>query len=311
MQRDARLRLESVSKLWTATVILKLVGKGRMRLDDTIARWLPGLVPNGNRITVSELLSMTSGMIDGNDLLDTPAYYGARISDSAVRAQFLEVARNPAYSFPARLWVQFAAALPPLASPGSRYFHYSSIGYVIAGMIAERASGVSLATLYRREIIDPLHLTTAAYDPNPNITGPYAHGYIVPDTGPLTDSTTWTQGLGADGGIVSDAADEARFLQALMRGELLKPPQLTALKKDYSAGYGLGVTLQEDGCTPPTIAYGHNGGGSGYLGDVQVSADGRRVAVVLTNGLTNSASDSFRGIHTVSAAMQRLYCSAP
>jgi len=240
MQPDARLRLESVSKLWTATVILKLVGEGRMRLDDTVARWLPGLLPNGNQITVSELLSMTSGLIDTNDLLDAPGDYAAEIKDPALRAKLLAVARDPAYAFPARLWVQFAAALPPVTPPNGPYrpYHYSNIGYIVAGMIAERASGQSLSTLYRRYIIDPLHLTTAAYDPNPNITGPHAHGYLVPDNGPLTDTTTWTQGLGANGGIVSDAADEAHFLQALMRGEILKPAQLTSLKKDYSMATG-------------------------------------------------------------------------
>jgi D-alanyl-D-alanine carboxypeptidase len=171
MRPDARVRLESVSKLWTATVILKLVGEGRMRLDDTVARWLPGLLPNGNQITVNELLSMTSGMIDTNDLLEAPMYYGAQIKDRALRAKLGTIARGPAYSFPAWLWVRFAAALPPFAPADSSY-HYSNIGYIVAGMIAERVSGWSLATLYRRDIIDPLHLTTAAYDPNPTSRDP-------------------------------------------------------------------------------------------------------------------------------------------
>jgi D-alanyl-D-alanine carboxypeptidase len=316
MQPDARLRLESISKLWTATVILKLVGKGRMRLDDTVARWLPGLLPNGNQITVSELLSMTSGMIDTNDLLDAPQDYAAEIKDPALRAKLLAVARDPAYAFPARLWVQFAAALPPVTPPSGPYrpYHYSNIGYIVAGMIAERVSGVSLSTLYRRDIIDPLHLTTAAYDPNPNITGPHAHGYLIPDNGPLTDTTTWTQGLGANGGIVSDAADEAHFLQALIRGEILKPAQLTALKKDYSMGYGLGVTIQSNGCSnAPGIAYGHNGGGLASQNSVQISPDGNRVAVLLTNGHTidDTGSATLRGTTTVFNTLQRIYCSAP
>lgn len=310
---DARLRLGSVSKLWTATVILKLVGEGRMRLDDTVARWLPGLLPNGNQITVSELLSHTSGMIDTNDFNSDPTHYIAEIKDPALRAKFRTIAQNPGYPFPARLWVDLAAALPPFAPPNSP-FHYSNIGYIVAGMIAERVSGLSLAALYRRDIIGPLHLTTAAYDPNPNITGPHAHGYLVPDTGKLTDSTTWTQGLGAQGGIVSDAADEAHFLQALMRGKILKPAQLAALKKDYGGSYGLGVAIQADGCSnPPGTAYGHNGGGLGSQNSVQVSPDGSRVAVLLTNGhtLNNNGNATLRGTNIAFDTVQRLYCSAP
>ena len=67
MKPDARLRLNSVGKLWTATLILKLVGEGRLKLDDTASHWLPGLLPYGNQITVAQLLSMTSGMLDTND----------------------------------------------------------------------------------------------------------------------------------------------------------------------------------------------------------------------------------------------------
>ncbi len=311
MRPDARLRLGSISKLWTATVILKLVGEGRMRLNDTVARWLPGLLPNGNQITVSELLSHTSGMIDTNDFNSAPMSYINQIKDPALRAKLLTIAKEPGHSFPARLWVQLAAALPPRAQPGSAY-HYSSIGYIVAGMIAERVSGMNLSTLYRRDIIVPLHLTTAAYDPGPNITGQHAHGYLVPDHGPLTDTTSWTQGLGADGGIVSDATDEARFLQALMRGKILNPAQLTALKKDYGGSYGLGIAIQGDGCATPGIAYGHNGGNVAYQGSVQVSPDGSRVAVLLTNGhtVTNSGSVTLRGYNTVFNTVQRLYCSA-
>ena len=68
MRPDARMRLESVSKLWTATLILQLAGEGKLRLDDTVEHRLPGLLPYGDRITIRELLNHTSGMIDNNDI---------------------------------------------------------------------------------------------------------------------------------------------------------------------------------------------------------------------------------------------------
>jgi len=88
---------------------------------------------------------MTSGMIDTNDLLDAPADYAAEIKDPALRAKLLGVAKDPAYAFPARLWVQFAAAVPPVTPPNGSYrpYDYSNIGYIVAGMIAERVSGLS------------------------------------------------------------------------------------------------------------------------------------------------------------------------
>ena len=73
MPVDARMRLESVSKIYTATLILQLAQDGKLRVGDTVARWLPGLLPYGNRITIRQLLTMSSGLIDNNDLRNASA----------------------------------------------------------------------------------------------------------------------------------------------------------------------------------------------------------------------------------------------
>ncbi|MBV9415834.1 MAG: beta-lactamase family protein, partial [Solirubrobacterales bacterium] len=217
MAPDARLRLNSVGKTWTATLILKLVGEHKMGLDDSVARWLPGLLPYGEQISVRQLLRMTSGMIDTNDLYARPHHYFAKLKDPALRARAIALFRHPAASpddpNPTQTWIQIAATLGLLYKPDTTW-HYSNIGYMVVGLIAARAGGADLATLFRRQIIDPLHLASARYDPAPDITGPHAHGYIINSDGTLTDATGWTQGLAAEGGIVSDAADEAHFLQA-------------------------------------------------------------------------------------------------
>ena len=219
MKPDARLRLNSVGKTWTATLILRLVGEGRMKLDDTVSQWLPGLLPYGNQITVAQLLSMTSGMIDTNDLYAKPAYYVSRIKDPALLARVVAAFRrarsDPTYP-PTRAWIEAAAGVGLLYQPGSTW-HYSNIGYMVLGLIAARVGDADLATLFRTQIIDPLHLQSARYDPAPNISGPHAHGYSPSTDGKLVDATGWTGGLAANGGIVSDTADEAHFLQALMQ----------------------------------------------------------------------------------------------
>jgi D-alanyl-D-alanine carboxypeptidase len=308
MRPDARVRLESVSKLWTATVIMELVGEGKLRLDDTVERRLPGLLPYGARITIRELLDHTSGMVDTNDITHDPALYLRRVRDPSLRARVLAVGRrleaDPAYEFPSRLWVELAAELPLEAAPGTTY-HYSNIGYMVAGLVAEHAGGADLATLTRKLILEPLHLTSAAYDPAATIAGEHAHGYRVVSSGALTDTTTWTTGLGANGGVVSDAADEATFLQAVMRGRLLAPSLLQALKRPPSfSSYALGIGVDDSGCAG--TAYGHNGGGDGFETNVFVSGDGSRVAVLLLNGRTADG----HGDLVAYEAMRSLYCAA-
>jgi D-alanyl-D-alanine carboxypeptidase len=297
--------------MWTATLVLKLVAEHKLGLDDTVSHWLPGLLPYGNQVTVEQLLNMTSGMVDTNDFYARPAYYLGRIKDPALRSHVLAAGRraqtDPTYP-PTQVWIEAAAGQPLLFTPGTNW-HYSNIGYMVAGLIAAGAGHADLATLFRTEIIDPAHLTSARYDPAPYITGPHADGYSLSPQGKLTDATGWTGGLAANGGIISDATDEAHFLQALMRGEILKPAQLAALRTPYLDGYGLGTEAQQDGCGAFHMAYGHNGGGDGCMSSVQVSPDGSRVAVVLANGYGKSGAAQDHGSETLFNAMQRLYCA--
>lgn len=308
MPTDARMRLESVSKAWTATLVLQLVGEGKMRLNDTVARWLPGLLPYGGLITVRELLNHTAGLTDRNDIEEGPDAYIRQVRDPQFRAELLRMKErgeaNPAMVFSPLLWVRFVAALPLRAQPGTEW-HYSNVGYEIAGLIAERVSGKPLATLYRERIIEPLHLDSVAYDPQGEITGEHPRGYFIRPTGTLVDATAFHGGVGAEGGIVSDARDEARFLTALMQGKLLKRAELGALKTPTAAAgrYGLGLVVDETACG---IAYQHNGGGAAFKASVFVSGDGRRVAVLLLNANTGDA----RVDAAAYEAARRLYCAA-
>ena len=302
-----RLRLASVSKTWTATLMLRLAEEHRLSLDDTVERWLPRLLPYGKRITIRQLLNHTSGLIDSNDIVHSPNRYLARVKDPALKAKLVAIGKrwekDPSYEVSPRVWVEFAAALPLLLDPGAAY-HYSNIGYDVAGLVAVRAGHADLATLFRRQIIQPLNLTTAAYDPHSRITGPHAHGYSVAANGKLKDTTTWTMGIGAGGSMISNAADEARFLVSLMRGKLLHPGALTALKDGAGNGYGLGIVVNQSGCAG--IVYGHNGGLDGYETNVLVSGNGNRVAVLLLNGRTLDDS----GDNTAFDTINRLYCNA-
>lgn len=300
MPADARMRLESVSKIWTGTLVLQLAQEGKLRLDDTVERRLPGMLPYGDEITIRQLLTHRSGIVDNNDVGKAPERYIARVRDPAARAGFARLARrlaaDPSLEFPSTVWIKLAAWQPLLFRPGSD-FHYSNIGFELLGLIAARASGETVPALYRERIFEPLGLEHTAYDPQGPIGGPHAHGYVVAVNGTLTDATAWHGGIGAEGGLVSDASDTAAFLTDLMQGRLLDPPMLAAMKRDAFWRGGEG--------TPCGVAYayGYSGGGPGFKTDVWVSGDGSRVAVLLLNGRAGDYGDSLAG-----AAMRDLYC---
>jgi D-alanyl-D-alanine carboxypeptidase len=287
MTPDARMRLESVSKLWTATVVAKLAEEEKLRLDDTVDHWLPGLFPYGGRITVRELLNHTSGMIDNNDLGRRPRYWLSQIRDPALRAEAVEQATalqdDPTHILPPQLEIRIAAALPLLSEPGTTW-HYSNIGYQTAGLIAEKAGKTSLARLYDRVIIAPLELKSAGYYPNGPIVGPHPVGYSVQHGGVAIPATNHLDGtLAAEGGIVTDARDEARFLVGLVTGKIVSPATLAEIvgTTPASGNYGLGTLIEQ---TCGGTSYDHNGGGESWASTVAVSADGSRVAVILLNG---------------------------
>ena len=309
MEADARVRLESVSKIYTAALILRLVQEGRLRVDDTVSRWLPGLLPYGDRITVRQLLTMQSGLIDNNDFANASETardtYLARVRDERLRARLLALAalieKNPAAEISPLWWVRWAAWQPLLFTPGTSS-HYSNIGYDVLGLIAASAGGDPLPALFRSRIFQPLGLRATSYDPQGPITGPHARGYGIDPEGRVTDTTDWHFGVGAEGGIVSNAGDTARFLTALMRGELLDSRLLNAMKGD---GLWLGGTFS--GCGGR--AFGWSGGGMGYKTEAWVSGDGSRVAVLLLNARRLSDAQPAAD-HAAHSALTRLYCAA-
>jgi CubicO group peptidase (beta-lactamase class C family) len=205
---------------------------------------------------------------------------------------------NPSYVYDDLIEIRWAAELPLYFDPGTNY-HYSNIGYKIAGRIAEKASDESLDTLYHRVIIDPLHLGSAAYDPTGPIGGSHPLGYAMTATKAVEATNLGEGALGAEGGIVSDAKDEATFLRAAVRGELVPTADLLRASSVNST-YALGIGMTATRCSYPT--WSHNGGGPAWASAVAVSEDGKRVAVILLNGRRDGADADY------AAAVLRLLC---
>jgi D-alanyl-D-alanine carboxypeptidase len=284
-----RFRVGSITKTFVAVVVLQLVGEHRLKLDDTVERWLPGLVPDGGRITVRQLLGHTSGLAD---YPDDPAFLRRTLA-------------QPRRHWTPRELVRVALALGPVARPGDR-FAYASTNYVLLGMVVERATGISLERQLRSRIFAPLGLHDTSFAPG-RIQGRYAHGYApsVYDgiVGSLTTArdrgTVSTWWVWAAGSIVSTAPDLSRFLGAVVQGRLLPPRLLKLMRPAPGARYGLGLAAFR---TPCGTAIGHTGALLGTVSAAWSSPDGRRRVVVMSNSFPLSPS--------AEAALRRLLDSS-
>ncbi|MEE6308685.1 serine hydrolase domain-containing protein [Plantactinospora veratri] len=278
--RDGYFRIGSNTKTFAAVIVLQLVGEGRLRLDDTVDRWLPGVVAgNGNdgrRITVRQLLQHTSGLY--NYTRDLP---GLASAEGYARHRF-------DHHEPEEL-VALAMAHPPMFAPGTSW-DYSNTNYILAGMLIERVTGRSWAAELRDRILRPLRLTeTSTPGDRVHLPGPHARGYQQWEPGgPLDDTTLFNTTMAYTAGdLVSTPSDLVRFWQALQQGRLLAPAQLAEMRRtvlaetvqDYLPGarYGLGIMWSPNACG----GYWSHGGDVPGMSTINgVTTDGRRAIVL-------------------------------
>jgi D-alanyl-D-alanine carboxypeptidase len=271
MRATDRFRAGSATKAFVATVVLQLVGEGKLTLGDTVERWLPGVVPNGARITVRQLLNHTSGLFD---YAEDDRVLGHKLS------------RIPTRVWAPRELIAIGTSHAPLFAPGARWA-YSNTNYFLLGLIVEKTTGQPLAAQLRKRIFAPLHLRGTSFDTKPRIAGRYAHGYErvggsgLQDVGRISPSLYW-----AAGAIVSTADDLARFFRELLRGRLLRPDLLRAMRTTVRVTpeqqYGLGLYRNRTPCGG-RVFWGHGGGAPGYSTEALMRQDGRRQFVLLVN----------------------------
>jgi D-alanyl-D-alanine carboxypeptidase len=268
-------RIASLTKTYVATVVLQLVGEGKLRLGDAVERWLPGVVPNGDKITMRMLLNHTSGLYDHE-------------RDPEVLAPYLSGDLGYYWS-PIRL-VKLATSRPPLFAPGATKLSvYSSTNYVVLGLVVSAVTGRSIGAELKRRIFQPLHLAQTTYPTSKTqLPNTYAHGYLMLEPPTLTDLSGFSPSLsGPAGAIVSTVGDVARFYHALLSGRLLKPAQLKAMKTTLPEAKGDLVQRMGYGVirfsTPCGAAWGHSGSFPGYWTHAWSSGDGKRQVVLMVN----------------------------
>ncbi|MEU9343346.1 serine hydrolase domain-containing protein [Streptomyces sp. NPDC048278] len=303
--KNDRFRVGSISDTFVATVLLQMEAEHRLSLDDTVAHHLPGLVTgNGNdgrRITVRQLLNHTSGLFDylsdqeyGETYLQGDGFLEHRY-DTLTPGQRLKVALSH----------------EPLFAPGARH-SFSTTNDVLAALIVEKIAGRPYEDEVRDRIIEPLGLKATSYPGNSvRLPRPSSRGYskLFPSQPDRVDDVTevnGSQGWGSSD-LISSAADLNRFYGALMRGKLLPPRQLKAMKTTVAnpdfpgASYGLDIERFALSCG--TVLWYHDGAVPGWLTLAATTEDGRHQLAFDYN--------ADWGAETVLPLVNAEYCTEP
>ncbi|WP_245745796.1 serine hydrolase domain-containing protein [Nocardia altamirensis] len=273
--RPEHVRVGSITKTFTAAIVLQLVAEHRIDLDRSIDTYLPGLLVgdgvDGRAITVRQLLGHRSGLPQPAESPETNGHQAALAGRTFTPAQEIAlVLRHPA---------QFA--------PGAR-FEYTNTNYLVAGMMIEAVTGHRYADELRERILTPLGLANT-YLPatgetglrDPHLTGYGIVGGAVTDVTRLEPSIPWTSGA-----LVSTGADLNRFYTALVAGRVVPQAQLRDMFDGVDMGngdgmsYGLGVGYAELPCGTKFV--GHLGGVDGFSTVSGATTAGRAVTFSYT-----------------------------
>ncbi|MEV4018599.1 serine hydrolase domain-containing protein [Nonomuraea angiospora] len=275
---NGHVRIGSNTKTFTATVVLQLVGEGRIGLDTPVDDYLPefGL---DRRITVRMLLQHTSGVFNF-----TGDYYPEHVPGIVWSGQ--EWVDNRFKTYRPEELVRLALSKPARFEPGTDW-SYSNTNYVLARLLVEKVTGRSLGEEMRRLILGPLGLSgTVVPDTSPEIPEPHAHAYYRygeagrQETVDVTrQNPSW---ISTGGDMISTTQDLHTFISALMGGRLL-PAELLAemCTPEPKAGYGLGVFVQDTECGGTVIT--HNGGISGHGALMYSTPDGAKTLTAALN----------------------------
>lgn len=320
---DTHFRIASVSKTMTSAVILLLAQEGKLALGDPVSKYVPG-VPNGEDITIANLLKMRSGLYN--------------YTNAPELAEFLD--REPAKAWEPRELLAMAFAQPPNAPPDTAY-EYNNTNYVLLSLIAEKLEGKPLPAVMHDRLFEPLGLrnTLLPERTSNSLPEPYSHGYLygsssvaLTGTPPYTpeeiasakagtlqptDYTGINHSFAAGaGGVISTANDLATWFQALVGGRVLNAEYqriwFDSIQLEDpgnpNRGYGYGITRQSWG---PNTIYLHGGETPGYNTEAYVDPANQTTLVVWAN-LTLSPVDGSDAANAILLkVMDQIYAVSP
>ncbi|MDX2047174.1 MAG: serine hydrolase domain-containing protein [Chitinophagaceae bacterium] len=292
LQKDDIFELASVSKQFTAMIIMMLKERGKLNYDDPVEKYLD--IPYKG-ITIRHLLTHTSGLPDYQDIMDK--YWDkTRVAGNADAIAYLN-----------------KHAPPKIFEPGEKY-EYSNTGYLLLASIAEKAAGKDFIEMCRQWIFHPLKMksTNIRSSEEKKGTTRFAIGhiyvkernkYIRADSFPSSDYTIWLGNRKGPGRVSSAAEDLLKWDNALYTDKLVKQSTLNEaftpmkLNNGSFSNYGFGWTLRPD-AEPGKIVY-HTGDNPGYKTIIVRYIDKKKTLIVLNNNAYENFAALIKQIETL------------
>lgn len=254
-----KFRIGSLTKQFTAASILLLEERGRLRLDDPISKYLEDAPLSWRGITIFELLTHTSGIVSITDLPPVESMIWREGSPSQIMKRFRDK--------------------PLLFSPGTGA-RYSSSGYILLGMIIEKASGESYDAFVRKNIFGPLGMRDTGVDNNAENLENRASGYRMENDQFRHAEYIDMSVAFAAGDLYSTTQDLERWEEGLFGGKVLQPDSLSKMVSPNKGDFGLGVMVaRENG----QQLISHTGAIEGFIADMRYYPDKRLSIIVLSN----------------------------
>ncbi|MEV6102499.1 serine hydrolase domain-containing protein [Nocardia sp. NPDC051981] len=271
-----QVRVGSISKTFAAALIMQLVSEGRLRLDEPVDSYLPGLLNgegvDGRNITVRQILQHRSGLPEMSKDPELDVVRAAADGRTFTPAQEIAVAlRHPA---------QFA--------PGER-FKYTNTNFIVAGMLVEKVTSRPYSEVLADRVTTPNQLSDT-YLPGPGevgFRGPHPQGYTLVSGAPTDVSSIEPSVAWSAGALISTGADLNRFFTALLAGKIIGDAQLrdmlTMLPRspDSTSEYGLGIGAIQLSCG--VRYFGHTGNIAGFTTISGAITQGRAVTIAIND----------------------------
>jgi D-alanyl-D-alanine carboxypeptidase len=224
MPPEGAFRIGSITKMFTAVVIVQLAEDGVLTLDDPLALWLPEVaeqLPYGDTITLRHLLTHTSGLFN---VVEHESYYADIFAEAEIDEAAGTVTLDCVQRDPHDTLARYVSGKEAQFEPGAQW-RYSNTNYTLLGMIIEAAAEMPLAEAYRTHIYEPLDMTSTFLDCYEAPLIDVVHGYTgskdaMSDVTELHESVGWSAG-----GLVSTAPDLVAFARGLFGGTLFDDPE--------------------------------------------------------------------------------------
>jgi D-alanyl-D-alanine carboxypeptidase len=319
---DTHFRIASNTKSMTAAVIMMLAQEGKLSLDDPVSKYVPG-VPNGDNITIDQLLKMRSGLYNYTDAPELAA----------------TVDRDPTKVWTTEELLAIAFARPPNFPPGTAY-EYNNTNYTLLGLIAEKVDGKPMAQAMQDRLFGPLGMHDTLLPPRTSntITDPYSHGYLYGSSSFVLTDTPYPPDIQAaaragtllptdytnlnpsfayfPGGVISTANDLAIWIEALVSGRVfdaayqrrwLDSMQAKDPSMPNGQQYGYGMERLRWG---PNAVYFHGGETPGYNSHMGYDPNSRVTFVTWTN-LTISVEGKWTSMALMLKIWDQIYVVSP